>query len=159
MEVVMPEIDPGSTYWLPLGQSFHSYIQGGFWNEYGSDLGVIVRLKNTLLFTLDFLLLITQDNYELSSTHIFILPILKTNSKTLLPKHILDTSHSLLPRPSTSPHPWRLLHFPNLGCHYLPHPDITLALPLLLFILNICSNILFHGSWGGVRGGVLEVII
>ena len=89
MEVVMTQIYTGSTCWFPLGNPFHSSIQGGFWNEYGSYIGVIVRWKNTLFFNLDFLLLITQDNYELSSTHIFILPISKTNSKTLLNQHRL----------------------------------------------------------------------
>ena len=63
MKVEMPHIEPGSTCWFPLGQPLHSSLQGGFWNEYGSDLGVIVRWKNNLLFPLDFLLLITQDNY------------------------------------------------------------------------------------------------
>ena len=96
MEVVMPQIDPVYTCWFPLGQTFHSYPQGGFWNEYGSYLGVIFRWKNTIFFPLDFLILITQDNYELYSTHIFILPILKNNSRTLLPQYILDTSQSLL---------------------------------------------------------------
>ena len=155
----MPHIDPRSTCWFPLVKLLHSSLQGGFWNEYGSYLGVIVRWKNNILFPLDFLLLTTQDNYEMSSTHLFILPILKTNSKTLIPQHILDTSHSLLPNKSISPHPCLILHLPNLVCHYWPHPDLILAPPLLLFILHICSNILVHGSWGGGRGGVLEVII
>ena len=140
MEVVMPQIDPGSTCWLPLWQLFHWSLRGCFWDEYGSDPGVIVRWKITLLFSFDFLLLITQDHYELSSTHIFILPILKTNSKTLLPQHRLNTSHSLLPQPSTSPHPCLLIHLPNLGCHYWPYPDLTIALPLLLFLLNLFSR-------------------
>ena len=155
----MPQIDPVYTCWFPLGQTFHSYPQGGFWNEYGSYLGVIVRWKNNLLFPLDFLLLITQHNDEMSSTHLFILPILKTNSKTLLPQHILDKSRNILYHPSTSPHPWLLLHFPNLGCNYWPHPNIILTSPFILFLLHICANRWVHGSWGGVRRDVLEVII
>ena len=149
MEVVMFQIDHRYTCWFLLGQPLHSSLQGGFCNEYGSDLGVIVRWENNLLFPLDFLLLITQDNYDLSSTHLFILPILKTNSKTLLTQHRLDTSQNLLPQPYTSPQPCLLLHFPNLGCHYWPHPDLILALPLLLFLLHIPPPYLIQqvSSW------------
>ena len=85
MELIIPQIYPGYTCWFPLGKPFHLSLQGGLWNEYGSYLGVIFRWKNTIFFPLDLLLLIIQDNYDLSSTHIFILSILKTNSKTLLP--------------------------------------------------------------------------
>ena len=123
------------------------------WNEYGSDPGVIFRWKNNLFFPLDLLLLITQDSYDMSSTHIFILPILKTNSKNLLPQHILDTSQSLLTQPYMYPHPCLLLHSPNLGCHYLTHPDLNPAPPLLFFLLHIFSNRLVNGSWGGCRRG------
>ena len=155
----MTQIDPRSIFWFQLGHPFHWSLQWGFWHEYGSDPGVIVCWKNTLFFLLDFLLLITQDKYELSSTHIFILPILKTNSKTLIPQHILYTSQSLLPHPATYPHPCLILHLPNLGCHYWPHPDIILASPLLLFLPRIFSNRLVHVSLPGGRGDVLEVII
>ena len=132
---------------------------GGFWNEYRSHRGVIFFWKNILFFPLDFLLLVTQDNYELSSTYIFILPILKTNSKTLLPQHILDTPQILLPQPSTSPWPFLKLHFPHLGYHYWPHPGIILVLTLFLFILHVFSKRWVHGSWGVGSGDVLEVII
>ena len=159
MKGLITQIDPGFICWFPPGKPFHSSLQGGFCHKYGSDPGEIVRWKNNLFFSLDFLLIITQDKYEMSSTHLFILPLLKTNSKTLLPQHRLDTSHSILPQTSTSTHPWIIIHLNNLDCHYWSHPDIILALPLLHFLLHICSNILFHGSWGAVKGDVIEVII
>ena len=136
----MPHIYPVYICWFALVHPFHAYLQGVFWHEYGLDPYVIFCWKNTLLFPPDFLPLFTQDKYELSSTHIFILPILKTNSKTLLPQHRLDTSQSLLPQPSTSTHPFLLLHFTNLGCHYWLNPDIILSSTLLLLPLHICSN-------------------
>ena len=155
----MPQIYPGSTCWFPLGQPFHSFLQGWLSNEYVSDLDVIVCWINTLFFTLYFLLHITQDKYELYSTNLIIFTILKTKSRTLLPQQILDTLQSLLPQKSTFINPFLLLHLPNLGYNYWPHPDITLAPPLLLFLLHFFSKKWVHGSWGGFRGGVIEVII
>ena len=64
---------------------------------------VIVRWKHTLLFPLELFLLITQGKYELSSTHLFILPILKTNSKICIPNTywthptVYFLNHLLLP--------------------------------------------------------------
>ena len=122
----MPQIDPGLTCWFSLVQPFHSSLQGGFWNEYGLDLGVIVHWKNTIFFPLDLLLLIIQDNYELSSTHIFILPILKTNSKIFFPN--TDWTH---PRLSLFGH---LLIFTINFYSISPILTVTIELTLILFL-------------------------
>ena len=126
----MPQVYPGSTCWFLIGHLLHSSLQGVFWHKYGSDPCVIVRWKNTILFPIYSLLLIIQDKYKLCSTYLFISPIPKTNPKNLLNQHILNTSQSILPRPSTSPHPCLLIHFPNLGCHYWPHLDLILVLAI-----------------------------
>ena len=155
----MPQVDPVYICWLLIGKPLHSSLQGGFWHKYRSYAGVIVCWNNNIFFPLDLLLLITQDKYELSSNHLFILSILKNNSETLLTQHWLNTSKRILPQPSTSPCPCLLRNFPYLGCHYWTHLDIILAPPLIFFLLHIFANRWVHSSCGVCRGYVLGVII
>ena len=122
MKGLMPQIDPGC--WFPPGKPFHSSLQGGFWHEYGLDLGEIVCWKNALLFTLVFILIITLDKYELSSTHLFIPPVLKTNSKIStspthtghIPEYTSSAIYFSSPLPSTPlPQLWMSLLTPPLS--------------------------------------------
>ena len=97
---------------------------------------------------------LTWYNIYLPSTHLLKIPFIELKLNLLLPHHILDTYHNLLPQPYTYPQPCLLIHIPNLQWHHGSHVNLLLSPLHLLTMLGSCVKRLYCGAWGGIREGV-----